>query len=195
MKKILFILCIVSTLCCMAQKKYPTPHEVTNILWKENYSDLNTNAIYEVKIYIIDSYHVRRGLVKELIYVYNINYVRTHYSTYIYTLERNTIERLYDSIFCVDTLVKIDREKVKEEERRFLPNSIEPIIVIDFVINPAFCSGPPRIGINENGTVLTIGIDRSGCICIGKENNLYYPNPRLLKFIEEYFHHIIRFSH
>ena len=91
MKKILFILCIVSTLCCMAQKKYPTPHEVTEIFRKENYSDLNTNAIYEVKIYIIDSYHWRTELVKELIYVYNINYVRTHYSTYIYTLERNTL--------------------------------------------------------------------------------------------------------
>jgi hypothetical protein len=74
MKKILFILCIVSTLCCMAQKEYPTPHEVTEIFRKENYSDLNTNAIYEVKIYIIDSYHWRTELVKELIYVYNINY-------------------------------------------------------------------------------------------------------------------------
>ena len=134
MKKILFILCIVSTLCCMAQKKYPTPHEVTEIFRKENYSDLNTNAIYEVKIYIIDSYHWRTELVKELIYVYNINYVRTHYSTYIYTLERNTIERLYDSIFCVDTLVKIDREKVKEEELDFFEDCMNELSSFEDVL-------------------------------------------------------------
>ena len=186
MKKIFFVLCILSTLCCMSQKKYQTSHEVLDIIQNENFSDLNTDVIYEIKIYIIDTYHSKMELVKDINHLYDINYVRSHYSMYVHVIERNTIEYLFDSIFrSGDTLIKLDLEK----KEQFRPMFMEPKIVIDFIMTPGY---RPRFRLNEQD-LLTIGIDSFGYICIGKEENLYYPNVRLLNFIEEYFHRIVRF--
>ena len=103
-----------------------------------------------------------------------------------YGASENTIEYLFDSIFrSGDTLIKLDLEK----KDQFRPMFMEPKIVIDFIMNPGYC---PRFRMNEQD-LLTIGIDSFGYICIGKEENLYYPNVRLLNFIEEYFHRIVRF--
>ena len=105
---------------------------------------------------------------------------------YVHVIERNTIEYLFDSIFrSGDTLIKLDLEK----KEQFRPMFMEPKIVIDFIMTPGY---RPRFRLNEQD-LLTIGIDSFGYICIGKEENLYYPNVRLLNFIEEYFHRIVRF--
>lgn len=140
-----------------------------------------------VKIYIVDSYLIRNECVKTQ--YKNMDYVRSHYSMYIYILEKNTIQTLYDSLMAI-SLKEISNDSINIlfPSRHMSPDVyFEPCIVVDFISSNYLF---------ENQYITTFSINNSGVVCrtaFGFGNTLYYPNPKIKSFLKEKLWGIVRF--
>ena len=145
-----------------------------NICFAQTYS--------AVKVYIANPYVERVDVIKTQ--MYNMDYIRSHYASFVFSLERNYIDALFDSIQSF-SLTKVDHDSIA-----FLINSywgadnidmnFEPCIVIDFIRGNRY----------NTDDVWTFAVNKQGYICrtfhtVG--NQLCYPNKKFLDFLKRQY--------
>ena len=136
-----------------------------------------------VKIYITNPYVERVNVIKTQ--MYNMDYVRSHYATYVFSMEDNYVNSLFDS------LQSFSLTKVGQDSVFLLINSywgtgtvdmdFEPCIVIDFIRGNRY---------NTNDDVWTFSVNKQGYVCRtypSEGNQLCYPNQRFLEFLKSRF--------
>lgn len=135
-----------------------------------------------VKIYIANPYVERVSVIKTQ--TYNMDYVRSHYASYVFSMEQNYINALFDSLQSF-SITKVDYDSVV-----LLINSsmgcgtdmnFEPCIVIDFICGNRY---------NTNDEVWTFSVNKQGYICrtfhsVG--NQLCYPNKECIDFLKRQY--------
>lgn len=159
MKKILIIFAFLSFNTCFAQ------------------------TFSAVKVYIANPYIKRVDVIKTQ--MYNMDYVRSHYASCVFSIEHNYINALCDSLqsFSV-TKVAHDSIPLLIESYSGLGNmdmNFEPCIVIDFIRGNRY---------NMNDEIWTFSVNKQGYICrtfhsVG--NQLCYPNKECLDFLKRQF--------
>ncbi len=136
-----------------------------------------------VKIYIANPYVERVNVIKTQ--MYNMDYVRSHYATYVFSMEDNYVNSLFDC------LQSFSLTKVGQDSVFLLINSywgtgtvdmdFEPCIVIDFIRGNRY---------NTNDDVWTFSVNKQGYVCRtypSEGNQLCYPNQRFLEFLKSRF--------
>ena len=137
-----------------------------------------------VKVYISNPYIERIDVIKTQ--TYNMDYVRSHYATYIFSMEDNYINALFDSLQSF-SMTKVDHDSVDlliDTHFGFgMDMNFEPCIVIDFVRGNRY-----RYNMNED--VWTFSMDRSGYVCKTENsvgNVLFYKNKSCVDFLKRQF--------
>lgn len=136
-----------------------------------------------VKIYITNPYVNRAGVIRSQ--MYNMDYVRSHYATYMFSMEENYINSLYDSLMSLP-LTRVAHDSVFLLIPSYwgsgtIDMDFEPCIVIDFIRKNRF---------NTNDEVWTFSMNRQGYVCrtFPPEGNLLcYPNKKCLDFLERQY--------
>ena len=135
-----------------------------------------------VKVYIANPYVDRVDVIKTQ--MYNTDYVRSHYATYIFSMEKKYIKNLYDS------LMSVPLERVAHDSVGIIiPHGIngepdiyfEPCIVIDFIRGDRY---------NTNEDVWTFSMNKQGYVCRTFHSEGYllcYPSQRLSDFLMRRF--------
>lgn len=136
-----------------------------------------------VKVYVANPYVERVDVIKTQ--MYNMDYVRSHYVSYVFSMEHNYINALFDS------LQSFNMTKVAYDSIALLINTycgsgnmdmnFEPCIVIDFIRGNRY---------NTNDDVWTFSVNKQGYICrtfptVG--NRLCYPNKKCLDFLKRQY--------
>lgn len=135
--------------------------------------------IIGMKIYIANPYVERSEVIK--CQAYNMDYVRAHHASYIFSMEENYINALYDSLASLP-LTRLNRDSIST----ILPYGsngntdmyFEPCVVIDFILANRF---------NTDEEVWTFSIDRQGYVCRtfwAEGNVLCYPNIQCIAFLK-----------
>lgn len=136
-----------------------------------------------VKVYIANPYVERNDVIKTQ--MYNADYVRSHYSTIVYSMEENYVNRLFDSLQSF-SLTKVDHDSIfllipSDWGTGTIDMVYEPCIVIDFFRGNRY---------NVNDDVWTFSVNREGYVCRtfrSEGNVLCYPNQRFLDFLKRQF--------
>ena len=142
-----------------------------------------SQTITGVKVYVSNPYVQRVDVIKTQ--MYNMDYVRSHYATYVYSMEENYINNMFDSLFsqplkrvCYDSIGII----IPSDWRcGTLDMNFEPCIVIDFVINNKY---------NINEEVWTFSVNRQGYVCRtfhSEGSVLCYPDKKSLDYLKRTF--------
>ncbi|MBP9991067.1 MAG: hypothetical protein KBT45_06535 [Bacteroidales bacterium] len=145
-----------------------------------------------VKIYVSNPYVERVSVIKSQ--MYNMDYVRSHYATYIFSMEENYINNLYDSLSSL-TLKSVLHDSIYLVVPSYDPGCIgtvemdfEPCIVIDFI-------GYDKFNLNESHC--TFSVNRQGFIhrsFPSKRDELCYANKKCLDFLERQFPGMVFFQ-
>lgn len=152
-----------------------------------NYKMCFAQRFSSVNVYIANSYIERMDVIKTQ--MYNMDYVRSHYTTHIFSMDENYITNLYDSLKSLP-LKEVNRDSIHYlfccTDGRTTNEFFEPLIVIDFVIGE-------RIIKNEG--VLTFSVNRRGYVYKELDSNreIYYPNNKCKIFLEQLFPGMIFF--
>lgn len=131
-----------------------------------------------VKIYIANPYVNRIDVAKTQ--MYNMDYVRSHYASYVFSIEENYINSLFDSLMSF-TLIRVANDSIDlliHESAGFgLDMNFEPCIVIDFVRNNKY---------NINQEVCTFSVNKQGYVYrpFFSKGELFYPNQKFLDFLK-----------
>lgn len=135
-----------------------------------------------VKIHITNPYVERVCVIKTQ--TYNMDYVRSHYASYVFSMEQNYINALFDSLqsFCMtevahDSIVLL----IDSSLGSGMDMNFEPCIVIDFIHGNRY---------NTDDEVWTFSVNKQGYICrsfpsVG--NQLCYPNKECIDFLERQY--------
>lgn len=144
-----------------------------------------------VNIYITNPYVNRTSMIKSQ--MYNMDYVRSHYSTYIFSMEENYINNLYDSL-ASQSLTRVANDSLHLIVPSYDPwcvgtvgMNFEPCIVIDFVIGNKY---------NLSDDAYTFSVDRRGYIYRSfpsDYDSLCYPDKKCLDFLKRLLPNIICF--
>lgn len=146
-----------------------------NICFAQTYS--------AVKVYIANPYVERVDVIKTQ--MYNMDYIRSHYASFVFSLERNYIDALFDSIQSF-SLTKVDHDSIALLINSYwgadnIDMNFEPCIVIDFIRGNRY---------NTDDDVWTFAVNKQGYICrtfhtVG--NQLCYPNKKCLDFLKRQY--------
>lgn len=137
-----------------------------------------------VRIYIANPYVERVDAIKTQ--MYNMDYVRSHYASCVFSIERNYMNALFDSLQSF-SMTKVARDSIALFVDSYWGGSgnmdmnFEPCIVIDFI------HGNRN---NTNDAVWTFSVNKQGYICrtfhtVG--NQLCYPNKKCLDFLKRQY--------
>lgn len=136
-----------------------------------------------VKVYIVNPYVERVDVIKTQ--MYNMDYVRSHYASCVFSMERNYINALFDSLQSF-SLTKVAHDSINLFVNLYwgtghMDMNFEPCIVIDFIRGN---------GYNTNDDVWTFAVNKQGYICrtfhtVG--NQLCYPNNKCLDFLKRQY--------
>ena len=156
MKKLLIIFAILNFYTCFAQ------------------------TFYAVKVYISNPYVERVDLIKDQ--MYNMDYVRSHYASCVFSMEQNYINSLYDSLMSLP-LTEVAHDSIYLITKAYwgkgtLEMDFEPCIVIDFIRYNRF---------NTNEETWTFSVNRQGYVCKRFPPSLYYPDKRCIDFLKRCF--------
>lgn len=143
----------------------------------------NAQNILNVKVYISNPYVESVDVIKTQ--MYNMDYVRSHYATKVFSMEKNYVNSLYDSLMSFP-LTEVARDSIDIVVSSYwgistiLEMDFEPCIVIDFIYDNKF---------NTNDLCWFFSVNKLGYVCksSGPEYVLYYPNERFLDFLERQF--------
>lgn len=136
-----------------------------------------------VKVYIGNPYVERvRCITTQL---YNMDYVRSHYASCVFSMERNYINALFDSLQSF-SLTKVAHDSINLFVNLYwgsghMDMNFEPCIVIDFIRGNRY---------NTDDDVWTFAVNKQGYICrtfhtVG--NQLCYPNKKCLDFLKRQY--------
>ncbi|MCR5193599.1 MAG: hypothetical protein K6D59_09875, partial [Bacteroidales bacterium] len=114
-----------------------------------------SQSFYSVNIYISNPYVERVDVIKTQ--MYNMDYVRSHYATQIFSMEVNYVRSLFDSLQSFP-LTKVAPDSISIIIPSYwgsgtLDMNFEPCIVIDFLCGNKY---------NTNEDVLTFSVDKHG---------------------------------
>lgn len=153
-----------------------------SIIWAFMHCVLSSaQSFTSVHIYISNPYVERVGMIKSQ--MYNMDYVRSHHATYVFSIEQNYINSLYDSLsspslsrVANDSLYLIVPSYTKECTGTVEMN-FEPCIVIDFVRGNKF---------NLSDDACTFSMDKRGYIYRStlSDCDLYYPDKTYIDCIK-----------
>lgn len=148
-----------------------------------NFSTSFAQTLNGVKVYISNPY-VERGYVIKT-QMYNMDYIRSHYATSMFSMEKNYVGNLYDSLEALPlTRVTYDSIELVVPSAwggGTLNMNFEPCIVIDFIMGNRY---------NLNEEIWTFSLDRRGYICKTEHsegNVLFYPDKRCIDFLKRQF--------
>lgn len=136
-----------------------------------------------VKVYIGNPYVERvRCITTQL---YNMDYIRSHYASCVFSMERNYINTLFDSLQSF-SMTKVAHDSINLFVNLYLGSghmdmNFEPCIVIDFIRGNRY---------NTDDDVWTFAVNKQGYICrtfhtVG--NQLCYPNKKCLDFLKRQY--------
>lgn len=135
-----------------------------------------------VRIYIANPYVKRVNVIKTQ--MYNMDYVRSHYASCVFSREQNYMNALFDSLQSFP-MTEVDRDSISLFVDSYwgggLDMNFEPCIVIDFI----------RSRSNTYDEEWTFSVNKEGFICrtfktvVG--NRLCYPNKEFLDFLKRQF--------
>lgn len=136
-----------------------------------------------VKVYIANPYVERVDVIKTQ--MYNMDYVRSHYASCVFSMEHNYINAIFDS------LQSFSMTKVAHDSVYLLVDSywgsgsidmnFEPCIVIDFIRGNRY---------NTDDDVWTFSVNKQGYICRtfpSEGSQLCYPNKKCLDFLKRQY--------
>ncbi len=137
-----------------------------------------------VKVYIANPYVERVRVVKTQ--MYNMDYVRSHYASFVFSMEQNYINALFDSLQS-HSLTRVARDSIDLFVKSYwggtgnVDMNFEPCIVIDFIRGN---------GYSTNEDVWTFSVNKQGYICrtfhtVG--NQLCYPNKECIDFLKRQY--------
>lgn len=136
-----------------------------------------------VKVYIGNPYVERvRCITTQL---YNMDYIRSHYASCVFSMERNYINTLFDSLQSF-SMTKVAHDSINLFVNLYwgsghMDMNFEPCIVIDFIRGNRY---------NTDDDVWTFAVNKQGYICrtfhtVG--NQLCYPNKKCLDFLKRQY--------
>lgn len=136
-----------------------------------------------VKVYITNPYVERVDVIKTQ--MYNMDYVRSHYASCVFSIEHNYINALFDSLQSF-SLTKVHHDSIALLFNSYwgsgnMDMNFEPCIVIDFIRGNRY---------NTNDDVWTFSVNKQGYVCRtypSEGNQLCYPNQRFLEFLKSRF--------
>ena len=136
-----------------------------------------------VKVYIGNPYvESVRCITTQL---YNMDYIRNHYASCVFSMERNYINTLFDSLQSF-SMTKVAHDSINLFVNLYwgsghMDMNFEPCIVIDFIRGNRY---------NTDDDVWTFAVNKQGYICrtfhtVG--NQLCYPNKKCLDFLKRQY--------
>ena len=136
-----------------------------------------------VKVYIGNPYvESVRCITTQL---YNMDYIRSHYASCVFSMERNYINTLFDSLQSF-SMTKVAHDSINLFVNLYwgsghMDMNFEPCIVIDFIRGNRY---------NTDDDVWTFAVNKQGYICrtfhtVG--NQLCYPNKKCLDFLKRQY--------
>ncbi|MDY6370680.1 MAG: hypothetical protein SPL12_00070 [Bacteroidales bacterium] len=136
-----------------------------------------------VKVYIANPYVERVRVVKTQ--MYNMDYVRSHYASFVFSMEQNYINAIFDSLQSF-SMTEVAHDSIALFVESYwgstnMDMNFEPCIVIDFIRGN---------GYSTNEDVWTFSVNKQGYICrtfhtIG--NRLCYPNKECIDFLKRQY--------
>ena len=148
-----------------------------------NFNTCIAQTFSAVKVYIVNPYVERVDVIKTQ--MYNMDYVRSHYASCVFSMERNYINALFDSLQSF-SLTKVAHDSITLYIKSYLGTghmdmNFEPCIVIDFIRGNRY---------NTDDDVWTFAVNKQGYICrtfhtVG--NQLCYPNNKCLDFLKRQY--------
>jgi len=137
----------------------------------------------EVRVYIKNPYVERVDVIKTQ--MYNMDYVRSHYASCVFSMEHNYINALFDSLQSF-SMTTVAHDSIALFVNSYMGSghvdmNFEPCIVIDFIRGNKY---------NTADDVWTFAVNKQGYICrtfhtIG--NQLCYPNKKCLDFLKRQY--------
>ena len=135
-----------------------------------------------LKVYLSNPYYLRQDVIKTC--SYNMDHLRCHYASAIYTMEQNYVRGVYDSISSIQ-YVEVSADSISSEAFFYgsgpIDVSFEPVIILDFELGKEHM---------ENEYVWTFALDRRGYIFITSDHcggQIFYPNTQCLNFLKHRF--------
>lgn len=147
----------------------------------------SAQTFYAVKVYIANPYVERVGVVKSQ--MYNMDYVRSHYASCVFSIEDNYINALFDSLQSF-SMTRVAHDSIDLLIHSYwggdMNMNFEPCIVIDFIFGNRYSTNK----YNTNSDIWTFSMNKQGFICRTfhtSGNKLCYPNQKCVDFLKRQF--------
>lgn len=137
-----------------------------------------------VKVYITNPYIERVPVIKTQ--MFNMDYVRSHYVSCVFSMEGNYINALFDSLQSFP-MTRVSPDSVHLSVISYwgagnMDMNFEPCIVIDFIRGNRYST--------DTDDVWTLSVNKQGYICRtfpAEGNQLCYPNRECIEFLKRQY--------